>query len=205
MTEATGSTVIVEGYSGAAVSADAGRRIRITDVEGMQIGDMFAIARDDHHEFLCPSKTRAVTWKLFPELGEAFYSTRRRPILTYLEDRSPGAHDMFFSPCDLQLFTDLGVEGYHPNCHDNYLAAAAAAGIGHRFVPDPVNLFQNTPAARDGSNAILMRDTPTKAGDSVTFRAELDIFLILTACSVDQGFEGIAGTASTPLRIEVLA
>ena len=203
MAESSGTTVIVEGYSGNMVPADAGQRIRITDIEGMQIGDMFAIARDDHHEFLCPSKTRAVTWKLFPELGEAFYSTRRRPILTYLEDNSPGAHDMFFSPCDLQLFSDLGVVGYHPNCRDNYHAAAAAAGISHRFVPDPVNLFQNTPAAPDGSNAILMRDTPTKAGDSVTFRAELDIFLILTACSVDQGFQGIAGTTSTPLKIEV--
>ncbi len=203
MAEPPRTTVIVAGYSGDAVFAEAGEHIRITDVEGMQIGDMFAIARDDHHEFLCPSKTRAVIWKLFPELGEAFYSTRRRPILTYLEDHSPGAHDMFFSPCDLQLFTDLGVEGYHPNCNDNYLKAAAEIGIGHTFVPDPVNLFQNTPAAPDGTNAILMRDTPTQAGDSVTFRAELDIFLILTSCSVDQGFEGIAGTTSTPLKIEV--
>ena len=203
MAEATGSTVIVEGYSGAAVSADAGQRIRITDVEGMQIGDMFAIARDDHHEFLCPSKTRAVTWKLFPELGEAFYSTRRRPILTYLEDRSPGAHDMFFSPCDIGVFERLGVEGYHPNCRDNYLKAAAEIGISHDLVPDPVNLFQNTPASGEG--LILPRPVPTKAGDSVTFRAELDIFIVLAACSVDQGFEGITGAASTPLKIELLA
>ena len=203
MAEQPRTTVVVAGYSGGGVAVDAGERIRITDVDGMQIGDMFAIARSDHNEFLCPSKTRAVIWKLFPELGEAFYSTRRVPILTYLEDNSPGAHDMFFSPCDLKLYEDLGVEGYHPNCHDNYLKAAAEIGISHTFVPDPVNVFQNTPAAADGSNAILMQDAPTKAGDSVTFRAEQDIHLILTACSVDQGFENTAGTTSTPLKIEV--
>ena len=142
---------------------------------------------------------------MFPDLGEAFYSTRRRPILTYLEDSSPGIHDMFFSPCDLQLFADLGITEYHPNCQDNYLKAAAEIGISHSFVPDPVNVFQNTPAARDGANSILMGDMPTKAGDSVTFRAEQDIYLILTACSVDQEFHGVAGTPSTPLKIEVFA
>ena len=37
----------------------------------------------------------------------------------------------------------------------------------------------------------------------MTFRAELDIFIVLAACSVDQGFEGITGAASTPLKIEL--
>ena len=54
------ATVIIEGYAGGVVAVGAGERIVVTDVEGMQIGDMFAIARADHHEFLCPSKTRAV-------------------------------------------------------------------------------------------------------------------------------------------------
>ncbi len=201
MAEQPTTTHLVEGYTGGDVAVDAGQRVRITDVEGDQIGDMFAISRDDHSEFLCPSKTRAVIWELFPKLGEAFYSTRRRPILSYLEDTSPGAHDMFFSPCDLQLFTDLGVEGYHANCHDNYIKVAEKLHLSHRFVPDPINVFQNTPAAADGS--ILMKNTLTKPGDSVTFRAELDIYLILTACSVDQGFDEIGGSASTPLLIEV--
>ena len=201
MAERAKTTYLVEGYTGGGVAVDAGERVRVTDVEGDQIGDMFVISRDDHSEFLCPSKTRAVIWKLFPKLGEAFYSTRRRSILTYLEDTSPGAHDMFFSPCDLQLFADLGTVEYHANCHDNYLKVAEQLDLTHRFVPDPINVFQNTPAAADGS--ILMKNTLTRPGDSVTFRAELDIYLILTACSVDQGFDEIGGSASTSLRIEV--
>ncbi len=201
MTEAPITTLVVEGYRGGAVAVDAGARVRITDVEGSQIGDMFAIACDDHFEMLSPSNTRAINWSLFPKLGEPFYSNRARPILTYWQDDSPGIHDMFFSPCDLAVFERLGVEGYHPNCHDNYLKAAAEIGISHNAVPDPVNLFQNTPASSEG--LILPRPVPTKAGDSVTFRAELDIFIVLAACSVDQGFEGITGSTSTPLKIEL--
>ena len=200
MDEQPKTTLIVEGYTGGGVSVDAGQRIRVTDVAGSQIGDMFAIARDDHLEMLSPSNTRAINWSLFPKLGEPFYSTNARPILTYFADDSPGIHDMFFSPCGIGVFERLGVVGYHPNCHDNYLKAASAIG-SHSFVPDPINVFQNTPSSTDG--AILPRPVPTKAGDSVTFRAELDIFLILAACSVDQGFEGITGATSTPLKIEV--
>ena len=203
MSEAPRTTLVVEGYGGGAVAVEAGERVRVTDLEGSQIGDMFAIARDDHFEMLSPSNTRAINWSLFPRLGEPFYSTRARPILTYWRDDSPGIHDMFFSPCDIGVFERLGVEGYHPNCRDNYLKAAAEIGISHDLVPDPVNLFQNTPASGEG--LILPRPVPTKAGDSVTFRAELDIFIVLAACSVDQGFEGITGAASTPLKIELLA
>ena len=192
---------IIEGYCGGAMAADVGELIRITDIEGSQIGDFFAIARSDHYEYLSPSNTRAINWSLFPKLREPFYSTRARPILTYQADDSPGIHDMFFSPCDLDVFTRLGVEGYHPNCHDNYLAAARDIGISHEIVPDPVNVFQNTPSTGDGT--ILPEPVPTKAGDSVTFRAELDVFVVLAACSVDQGFDGITGPASTALKMEI--
>ena len=194
--------VEVPGYSGQFVFVKRGAFIRITDVCGTQIGDLFAISRENDFEFLSASVTRSVTWRLFPQVGQSFYTTSRRPILTFLEDHSPGIHDMLFAPCDQGLYEEVGWKGPHPNCRDNYLAAALEAGIKHTFVPDPVNIFQNTPSQRDG--VLLSEVTPTKPGDYLVLRADLDLVLILTACSVDIGLNQPNGPKSTPLRIEVL-
>src|SRR5262245_4857241 len=100
--------VTVPGYSGGFVSVGQGCLVRITDVCGMQIGDLFALSNENHLEYLSASVTRAVTWRTFPEVGQSFYTNLRRPILRFIEDHSPGIHDMLFAPCDQLLFEELG-------------------------------------------------------------------------------------------------
>ena len=197
------SRVEVPGYEGRAVKVSAGVFIRVTDVCGTQIGDVFALNEHAPDERLSPAETRSVTWKMFPAIGERFYTNRRRPILELVEDGSPGIHDMLFSPCDQPMFEELGVNGPHPNCHDNYLAAVAELGIDDGGVPDPVNIFQNTPLG--GGGVLASELTPTKAGDYICFRAEMDLIFVLTACSVDIGLNLPNGEKSTPLLIELLA
>jgi uncharacterized protein YcgI (DUF1989 family) len=194
------ATLEVPGYSGRGVSVDAGSVIRITDVRGAQIADLFAVARDDLSEYLCTARTRALTQRLFPAVGQQFFTNRYRPILTFLSDRSPGIHDTLFASCDPGLHYLLGGGYDHPNCHENFLATAKDLGIDLGFVPGPVNLFQNTPVQPDRSLGAAR--APTKAGDYVELRAELDLHLIVTACSVDTGVD-INGGESTPLRIEL--
>lgn len=63
------ATVEVPGYSGGFVSVAAGQSIRITDIAGGQIGDMFAISARDHNEFLSPSVTRLHNLNLFPSVS----------------------------------------------------------------------------------------------------------------------------------------
>lgn len=194
-------TLEVPGYSGKGVRVAAGSLIQVTDVQGTQIGDVFAVSEKEHSEFLSPSVTRAVLSRLFPKVGEVFWTNAHRPVLTFVEDCSPGIHDMLFSCCDRQLFEALGVEGHHANCRDNYLAVATEIGIGHGIVPDPVNIFQNTPVESNAELSVHM--TPSRPGDSVTFRAEMDLFFILTACSCDIALNNINGGVSTPLRIDI--
>ena len=195
-------TVNVPGYEGRGVRVQEGDSIRVTDVCGTQIGDVFVLAAEDHYEFLSASVTRAVTWKLFPTVGDSFYTNLRRPILTFLEDHSPGIHDMLFAACDRGLFEALGVDTYHPNCRDNYKEVAREMNVENPVVPDPVNIFENTPI--DCNGALLANVTPTKPGDYVVFKAEMDLLFILTACSCDVGLNQINGGKSTPLRIEVV-
>jgi uncharacterized protein YcgI (DUF1989 family) len=200
--EAT-TTVEVPGYHGRAVRVAAGARIRVTDVEGAQIGDMFAISASDRFEYLSPAQTRNFVRRLFPSVGDPFHTNRHRPILTFLEDHSPGPHDMLFAPCDQKMYEEVGFSGPHRSCRSNFLEATHEIGLEMDVVPDPVNLFQNTPAQADGSLALY--ETRSKAGDSVTFRAEMDLVFVLTACSADVGEINVNGGTSTPLRIEVFA
>jgi len=73
---------------------------------------------------------------------------------------------------------------------------------------DPVNIFQNTPVRPDGTLAVYQ--TASKPGDNVTFKAEMDLYFVVTACSVDidletdEGIVRINGEKSTPLQIDIL-
>ncbi len=203
MASETTTTLEVPGYHGRAVRVAAGARIRVTDVEGAQIGDMFAISAADRFEYLSPAQTRNFVRRLFPAVGDPFHTNRHRPILTFLEDHSPGPHDMLFAPCDQKMYEEVGFEGPHRSCRSNFLEATHEIGLEMEVVPDPVNLFQNTPALPDRSLALY--GTQSRPGDSLTFGAEMDLVFVLTACSADVGEINVNGGKSTPLLIEVFS
>ena len=196
----------VPGASGRAVRVRAGELVRIVDVAGGQVGDVFAFAADgmgeqpadEHHS---AAHTRAATSRLFPAIGEPFVTNRRRPILTLVADTSPGEHDMLIAACDPQRYAQLGAPG-HRSCAANMREALAA--IGHAYAgptPQPINVFMRIPVGTDGSLTWL--PAPTAAGDAITFRAELDAVVVVSSCPQD--LVGINRGAPSPLAIEVLA
>ena len=193
----------VPGYQGRAVRAKRGDRVRITDVEGCQIGDLFLINADEPMEVLSPALTRLVNFTPFPRLGQQFFSNRRRPMLTIVGDTSPGVHDMTFGPCDPQFYESFGAGANHPSCRNNFENAMKSLGQKIVVYPDPVNLFQNTPV--DARGNYVLGQTLTKPGDYIELHCEMDLILALTACSTDIALEGVQpiGGKSTPLRIEI--
>jgi uncharacterized protein YcgI (DUF1989 family) len=188
-------TVDVPGFGNGFIHARKGMTVRITDVAGHQVADVWAVSTKDHEEYLSPATTRMLTGRMFPQLGGVFMTTRDRPILTFVKDTSPGFHDMLFASCCNALYEKRGHKK-HPNCRDNYFAVIKRAGIDHANIPDPVNIFQNTPPRRDGSFQYGV--TMSKVGDYVDLRAEMDCIVIVTACSS----ELINAGASTPLRLQ---
>ncbi len=194
----------IPGYQGRAIQLDQGSTFRVIDVEGCQIGDMFVISADDHNEVFSPAMTRQVGFRLTPRPGDIIYSNHRRPILTFLDDTSPGRHDMAFAPCDPGFYIDLGADDSHPNCRDNFYQAITELDLHIEPPPDPFNLFQNTIPKTDGDFAC--GQTLTRAGDYVEFLTEMDVIVVVTACSVDLPIEGIEpiGGKSTSLHIQVL-
>ena len=200
----TSTSIDIPGYEGRAVRLDQGSVFRVIDVEGCQIADMFILSGDNPNEYFSPALTRQVIFRLTPKPGDFLYSNRRRPMLTFLDDTSPGRHDMAFAPCDPGFYVDLGGDLSHPNCRDNFYQAIKELNIRIEPPPDPFNLFQNTVPKADGNFAVGR--TLSKAGDYVEFRAEMDVVVVVTACSADLPFAGIEpiGGKSTPLRIQVV-
>lgn len=193
------TTIEIAAQSGAIVEVPPGHRLRIIDVEGTQVADLFAVLVGDTEEWLSVSVTRAVNWRLFPAVGQSFLSTSYRPLLTFERDDSPGVHDMLAAPCSAQMYEALGHEGYHRSCSENFRTAAAEVDWHPLHVPDPVNIFQRTPVGSDGSFTAL--PALTQPGDSVTLRAQVPVYAIVTACSMD--IEPINGGRCTGLRLEV--
>jgi uncharacterized protein len=190
--------VIVAPQSGQAVSVGRGEEVRVVDPDGGQVGDMWAIDAADHGRWLSASHTRDRCERLFPAVGEQFRDQHGEPVLRLAADTSPGVHDMLFPPCDRWLYESRGLPG-HVNCRDNFLAAAALAGIRPAVVPDPVNLFQNSGPQPDGRLRIGV--TASRPGDAICFLAERDLIFVLTACSVD--YPPLSSGHCGPLRIEV--
>lgn len=190
--------VVVPAQSGRAVSVGCGDLVRVVDVEGHQVGDMWAVDAANHGRWLSVSHTRDRYERLFPAVGGQFCDQQGAPVLELAGDTSPGVHDMLFPPCDRWLSESRGLAG-HPNCRDNFLAAVASAGIVLPVVPDPVNLFQDSGPRPDGTLAVGV--AASSPGDAITFIGRRDLVVILTACSVD--YPPLNGGGCSPLRIEI--
>ena len=196
----TCTTMEIPGYAGGGLRVEAGSTIRVIDEEGMQVADFFALTAADTSEYLCTARTRALNQRLFPVVGEYFFSNLYRPLVSFTADHSPGVHDTLYASCDPGLHEILGAGSTHRNCQDNFLDAAQRLGLPPMPVPAPVNFFQNTPVGEDGT--LSAARALTSPGDYVELRAEVDLFVIVTACSVDVGSD-INNGVSTPLRIEI--
>src|SRR5918996_2490609 len=187
----------VPARQGRAVRVDAGSAFRVIDAEGEQVADLFAFCVDDVGEYASAEHTRAYVDRLFPRVGEQFVTNRRRPILRFEEDRTPGVHDMLCAACDPTRYTGLGVEGWHASCQENLERAMAALGFDRIEIPQPINLFMNIPVREGG--VLGWEPAPTRPGDSVTLRAEMDCLVIVSACPQD--IVPINGNDPTPVAI----
>jgi uncharacterized protein YcgI (DUF1989 family) len=179
-------SILVPAQSGKAIRVRSGTLVSVVDNEGAQVGDLFAISEDEPEEYLSPSHTRQMHRRLFPHLGEPLVTNRLRPILTRVADTSPGIHDMMFAACAPATYrVKFGVEGWHPSCEENFHLALKELGLEFGRIPDPVNVFQNSPVLEGTGGNLELRTAISAAGDRIVFRAEMDLIFVLTACSSD--------------------
>jgi uncharacterized protein YcgI (DUF1989 family) len=188
--------ILVPGGQARATRVETDQLVEIINVQGQQVCDLIAFNVEDLSEHLSPSHTRSILGRLKLGVEDCLYTNTRAAIFEIEEDMV-GSHDTLIAACDFRRYElDYGLPG-HRNCRANFAEVLEPYGIGYLQVPDPINLFQNTPVGADGS--LGMEVSAARAGDRVVLRASMDALVAVSACPQDQN--PINGWEVTDIRL----
>lgn len=175
--------IVIPARRGVAHRLPQHRIVSIINTHGAQVVDTWAFNAADTSEFMSMEHSRVAMLKITPQIGDTLVSNHRAPMLTVVEDTTPGVHDTLVAACDRYRYQTLGFQGLHDNCTDNLAAAMKAIGENCPEVPCPLNLFQNSPV--DTAGRIAFRTPVSEAGQHISLRAEMDLIVVFSACPQD--------------------
>lgn len=172
----------IEPRSGTAFELNAGDELVVIDPMGGQVADLLAVARGDVREMMSSGRTLDYAERIYLTTGDKLYSNRSNVMLEIVDD-DVGRHDFLLTPCSEATFRlCYENEPPHRGCHGNLAAALAPYGIEDDAIPVAFNCFMNVPV--DGETGRFKVLPPlSKAGDTIRFRAAMDLVIGLTACS----------------------
>lgn len=193
---------ILAPQSGTAFELNQGDVLRVIDPEGEQVADLTAFNRDDTNEWLSSGRTIDYANTIYLTTNHLLYSNRSRPMFTIIEDEV-GRHDFLLTPCSPETFQIIYKDKrYHPSCFENLSTALRPYRITPDRIPTTFNIFMNVEVHDDGRLSIL--PPRSRAGQSISLRAEMDMIVGLTACSAEMSnnykFKPIAYEVLNPRR-----
>ena len=160
-----------------------GQRLRVVDPMGEQVSDLVAFARDDKREWLSSGRSLDYANTIYLTTGHILYSNRSRPMFT-IEADEVGRHDFLLTPCSIETFRIIyNHQGDHPSCFGNLAKNLVSLGIEPDEIPTTFNIFMNVDVLPSGE--LKIGPPRSKAGQSITLRAEMDLIVGLTACSAE--------------------
>lgn len=174
---------ILAARAGIAFRLTRGEWVKIVNTHGTQVVDCWALNPGDLGEHMSMSHSRNAWYRLSPRPGDVLVTNLRHPIMRLVEDTSPGIHDTLIPCCDLARYRQLGVQGHHASCAENFASALGRLGLVPPLPPAPLNLFMNVPMQANGSLGVA--PPASKPGDHVVLAAEADCILVLSACPHD--------------------
>ncbi len=168
---------------GRAARLSKGQSIKIINTHGQQVVDTWAFSAEDLSEFMSMEHLRATLTRIFTHAGDFLVTNRRRPILFFAEDTSPGIHDTLMAACDDYRYGLLNCTEYHDNCTDNLFAGMRNIGLSPPECPSPLNMWMNIPVVEGGNTEWGV--PASKPGDYVVLRAEMDCVIAMSCCPQD--------------------
>ena len=108
---------IIPARKGKASRLDSGQLVKVINTHGQQVVDTWAFNAADPTEFMSMEHTRTALARVMVATGDALVTNRRRPILTIVEDTSPGIHDTLLAACDRYRYEQLGCIGFPRQLH----------------------------------------------------------------------------------------
>ena len=177
-----GAVVEIPERSGDAFRLEKGQCLTVIDPRGCQVADLLAFRADDLGEVLSSGRTLDYAETIRLTTGHILYSNRSGPMLEIVAD-TVGVHDFLLTPCSFATFDHFYPDlPRHRGCFGNLAAALEPFGVTPDQIPVAFNCFMNVPV--DPSTGKLSVLPPiSRAGDSITFVARMDLIIGLTACS----------------------
>ena len=173
----------LEPQTGIGLTLKKGQFLKIIDPQGEQVSDLTAFALEDNAEWLSSGRTIDYANKIYLTTGNTLYSNRSRPMFSIVED-TVGRHDFLLTPCSPETFQIIyDNHEYHPSCFENLYTNLAQFGITPDMIPTTLNVFMNVVVLENGE--LRIDPPPSKAGDYIIFRAEMDLIVGVTACSAE--------------------
>lgn len=174
----------LEPQTGIGFTLDKGQFLKIIDPQGEQVSDLTAFALADKSEWLSSGRSIDYADTIYLTTGNLLYSNRSRPMLTIIED-TVGRHDFLLTPCSPETFQIIyDRHDYHPSCFENLYTNLEKFGITPDMIPTTLNIFMNVVVLPDGK--LRIDPPPSKAGDYLLLRAEMDLIVGVTACSAEK-------------------
>jgi uncharacterized protein YcgI (DUF1989 family) len=185
MKTATIETYVIPPRSGASLRLSKGQVLTVIDPEGEQVSDLIAYNAHDTEEYISSGRSIDYASRIFLTTGDVLYSNRSNPMLTIVRD-DVGRHDFSLTPCSKEMFRIIYKdEQPHHGCQGNLERAMAPYGVSPDRIPIAFNVFMNVDI-NSKTGEIRVLPPLSRAGDSTSFRAEMDLIVALTACSAGQ-------------------
>jgi uncharacterized protein YcgI (DUF1989 family) len=174
----------LEPQTGVGFRLEKGKYLKIIDPRGEQVSDLTAFAQEDVAEWLSSGRTIDYANTIYLSAGHTLYSNRSRPMFTIVED-TVGRHDFLLTPCSPETFQIIyDNHDYHPSCFENLYTNLAQFGITPDMIPTTLNIFMKVVVLPSGE--LRIDPPPSKAGDYIVLKTEMDLFVGVTACSAEK-------------------
>ena len=174
----------LEPQTGTAFELKKAQQLRVIDLEGEQVADLIAFATEDKAEWLSSGRSIDYANRIYLTTGDVLYSNRSHPMFTIISDEV-GRHDFLLTPCSPETFQIIyRDEDYHPSCFENLAKNLTRFGIASDAIPTTFNIFMNVEI--DGKGELSILPPKSKAGDSITLVASMNLIVGLTACSAEK-------------------
>ena len=177
--------------TGTACLLQRGQTLTIVDPTGEQVSDFFCFAAADHAEWFSSGRTIDYKNSLYVGSGDLLYSNRSGVMATIVVRlvRRPRHDADTLQPADVRHPLPRVRRGRTPKLFRQPGRRLCSFGISPDQISTTLNIFMDVWTDLDGE--LHIDPPPSRAGDQVTIRAEMDLLVGVTACSAEKSNNGV--------------
>ncbi len=166
---------------GAAVELSTDEELSVVDPEGGQVADLVVFDPTDERLRSSAKYTMRQAGGLRITTGDHLYSTEGTPMLEIVADDC-GVHDLLYAPCNHWILDGYDQPGSR-GCRENLSEALSKWDVPEHLIQEPLNVFMRTVIT--DSDDVNILEPITEPGDEITFRAEDNVVVAVSACAAE--------------------